>query len=74
MKFKCAEEGCEQSFHPICAYLNGVHFQLVRSYHTLNSTLTCPRHLAGRDNKKQVYLRRFFCDYKGTSAKTEEEF
>ena len=74
MKFKCSFPNCSEHFHPICAYLNGVHFDLVRSYRSLNSTLTCAAHHPNRDTLNQVYLRRFFCDYKSTSNKTDLEF
>jgi hypothetical protein len=73
MKFGCVE-GCGQFYHPICAYLNGVHFELVRSYRRLKVALGCPAHHPTRDTLNQVYLRRFFCDYKSTSKKTDLEF
>lgn len=74
MKFACQAEGCAEHFHPICAYLNGVHFDLRRSHRSLAAALTCPRHHPDRDALNQVYLRRFFCDYKATSNKTDAEF
>jgi hypothetical protein len=73
MKLRCSQTGCQEYFHPICAYLNGVHFELVRSYRALNTTLTCAAHHP-RDTLNQIYLRRFFCDYKGTSNRTDLEF
>jgi hypothetical protein len=73
MKFECSQ-GCGEWFHPTCGYLNGVHFELVRGYRTLNVTLTCATHFPHRDALNQVYLRRFFCDYRGTADKTDVQF
>jgi len=71
MKLNCSYDGCQESFHPICAYLNGVYFDLLRSYRSVKTTVTCPTHFKNRGTLNQVYLRRFFCDYKGTSNKTD---
>ena len=76
MKFGCSWAGCRISYHPICAYLNGVYFDLERSYRSLTCELTCPEHyhFSDRDYVHQTYLRRFFCDYNSTSTLTDSEF
>ena len=73
MKFPCGA-GCGEWYHPICAYLNGVHFELTRGYRVLKARLTCPKHYLNRDVLNQIYLRRFFCDYRGTADMTDLQF
>jgi hypothetical protein len=46
----------------------------VRNYHSLSARLSCSKHYPQRDTLNQIYLRRFFCDYKNTSNKNDFEF
>jgi len=74
MKFECSWPECKMSYHPICAYLNGVFFDLKRTYTSLSAKLSCSEHYPNRDSFHQIYLRRFFCDFNSTSSLTQEEF
>ena len=74
MKLQCSEEKCKNCYHPICAYLYGVHFDMDRTYNGLNTVLTCSEHLPERNVVHQIYLRRFFCDFNNTSKLTDIEF
>lgn len=73
MKLECAAR-CGEWFHPICGYLNGAHFQLTRAYRALHVAPTCAAHHPHRDALNQAYLRRFFCDYRGTASKNDLQF
>ena len=75
MKFGCAFQGCGCYYHPICGYLNGVRFELKRSFRSISAQLTClEHHESHRNSLNQIYLRRFFCDYNGTSKMNDSEF
>ena len=74
MKLQCSYPGCQNCYHPICAYLYGVHFQITRTFNSLTAVLTCSQHFPERNYVHQIYLRRFFCDFNNTSKLTDTQF
>jgi hypothetical protein len=41
MKFKCKSKNCNKWYHPICAYLHGIYFNLSRNFRNLEVNLYC---------------------------------
>lgn len=77
IKYECCYPGCNRSFHPICAYLNGCLFFIERKFNChpdLDVKVQCNYHDPNRNHIEQVYYRRYVCDYKKTSKYTLEEF
>lgn len=72
MKMTCMVDGCSKSSHPSCSYLNGCMFDIVKEGTNLQVGVVCSEHVEMRDHANQVYLRRFFSDYKGTSNLEED--
>jgi len=76
MKFNCCFDGCDKYYHPICAYLNGCVFDVIRKKSGIEVNVSCRVHSqpAFEDLIQQVFLRRFLCNYKNTSKLNEEQF
>jgi len=76
MKFNCSFDGCDKFYHPICAYLNGCVFDVIRKKSGIDVKVYCRGHIqpAHDDLIQQVFLRRFLCNYKNTSKVELEQF
>lgn len=82
---KCEEESCGKHFHILCAYLNGIYFDVKDQnlendrlrFYGLNAKCFCSDHMAPEKKGKlikNVYFRRYAINYDNTSNMTYEEF